>query len=60
MTIFQSAWPQLDISPCSYQPNSVIALILLYLTTPFLQPQAVLIQHIWVYYKVSKIITTIA
>ena len=35
MTIFQFAWPQLDISPCSYQSNSVIALILLCLATLF-------------------------
>ena len=35
MIIFQSTWPQLDISPCSYQSYSVIALILLYLAVPF-------------------------
>ena len=35
MTIFRSAWPQLDITPCSYQSNLVIALILLYLSVPF-------------------------
>ena len=33
--MFQSTWPQLDISPCSYQPYSVIALILLYLALLF-------------------------
>ena len=35
MIIFQSTWPQLDISSCSYQSYSVIALILLYLAAPF-------------------------
>ena len=35
MIIFQSTWPQLDISSCSYQSYSVIALILLYLAVPF-------------------------
>ena len=35
MTIFQFAWLQLDISPCFYQSNSVIALILLCLAAPF-------------------------
>ena len=38
--------PQLDISPCSYQSNSVLALILLYLAVPFLQPQAVFVNII--------------
>ena len=33
--IFQSTWPQLDISSCSCQSYSVIALILLYLAAPF-------------------------
>ena len=48
MIIFQSTWPQLDISSCSYQSYSVIALILLYLQCPFLQPQAVfVISHIF-------------
>ena len=41
LTIFQSAWLQLDISPCSYQSSLVIVLILLCLAAPFLQPQAV-------------------
>ena len=31
MIIFQSTWPQLDISSCSCQSYSLIALILLYL-----------------------------
>ena len=35
MIIFQSTWPQLDISSCSYQSYSIIALILLYLAAPF-------------------------
>ena len=35
MIIFQSPWPQLDISSCSYQSYSVIALSLLYLVVPF-------------------------
>ena len=35
MIIFQSTWPQFDISSCSYQSYSVIALILLYLAAPF-------------------------
>ena len=35
-TIFQSAWPQPYISPCSYQSNLVIALFLLCLAAPFL------------------------
>ena len=35
MIIFQSTWPQLDISSFSYQSYSVIALILLYLAAPF-------------------------
>ena len=43
MTIFQSTWPQLDISPCSYQSNSVKALILLCLAMPFLQIQTVFV-----------------
>ena len=41
MIIFQPNWPQLDISPYSYQSYSVIALMLLCLAVPFLQPQAV-------------------
>ena len=46
MIIFQSTWPQLDISSCSCQLYSLIALILLYLAAPFLQPQAVFVWHI--------------
>ena len=34
MIIFQSTWPQLDISPFSYQSYSVIALTLRYLVVP--------------------------
>ena len=45
MIIFQSTWPQLDISSCPYQSYSVIALILLYLAVPFLQPHAVFVWH---------------
>ena len=41
-----STWLQFDISPFSYQSNSVIALILLCSAVPFLQPQAVFVQHI--------------
>ena len=35
MIIFQSTWPQLDISSCSYQSYSLIALILLCLAASF-------------------------
>ena len=35
MTMFQLAWPQLDISLCSYQSYLVIALILFCLAAPF-------------------------
>ena len=35
MIIFQSTWPQLDVSPCSYQSYSVIAMILPCLAEPF-------------------------
>ena len=42
MTIFQSAWLQLDISPYSYQSYSVIALILFCLAVCFYRVQAIL------------------
>ena len=49
MIIFQSTWPQLDISPCSYQSYSVIVLILLCLAVPFYNPRLFLfgISHIF-------------
>ena len=46
IAIFQSAWPQLDISPNSYQPYSVIASIdSTLLAAPFLQLQAVFLAY---------------
>ena len=36
MAILQSAWTQLDISPCSYQLYLVIALIIHCLAAPFI------------------------
>ena len=47
--IFQTTWPQFDISPGSQQSHSVIALILLCLVESFLQPSLFLfgISHIF-------------
>ena len=42
MLIFQSTWPQLDISSSSYQSYSIIALLG---SAPFLQPKAVFVWY---------------
>ena len=49
MTIFQSAWLKLDISPCSNQSNLIIALILFCLVATFYSPKLFLfsISHIF-------------
>ena len=54
IAIFQSALPHLDISPCSYQSNSVGALILLYMAAPFFTAQTVFVQHITYFGDVIK------
>ena len=46
MIIFQSTWLQLDIISCSYQSYSLIALILLCLESPFIEPQAVFVWYL--------------
>ncbi len=60
MMIMLSTWPQLDISPCSYQSYSVIVLILLYLAAPFFTAQGCfcLPYHTFLTIRTIKVVRT--